>query len=182
MALVDEDYSGEWGEQARALDGNARSGRIKRGEDGLTDQQRSFVDALTKTKDITKAYKLAYNTENMRPSSIQREASKLVDSIPIQKAMTARLKEIGEEKGVCEATYIRRMVIENLKAEAMDRRNPGNIRVRCLELLGKIADVGLFNAKKEAETVEARTADQIEQAILARLEKALRVVDAKPLN
>lgn len=74
------------------------------------------------------------------------------------------------------AAQIRRYVTNKLIEESA---NPdARIRMRSLELLGKISDVGLFTDKTEV-TLKHRPTEELEQLLRERL---MKTIDAEPLN
>lgn len=81
------------------------------------------------------------------------------------RALDATLKEFGENV-VGSSTQLRHFVTNKLIAET-DNPDP-RIRVRALELLGKISDVGLFAEKTEV-TVTHQTSKDLKEALRAKL-------------
>lgn len=79
------------------------------------------------------------------------------------------------DKAVVEsAAQIRTFVTNRLLVET---ENPDpRIRIKCLELLGKISDVGLFTEKTEI-TMRHRPTEELEQLLRERLTK---VIEAEP--
>ena len=72
------------------------------------------------------------------------------------------------------AVQLRHTVTNKLIEET---ENPdGRIRLRALELLGKISDVGLFSDKTEL-TITHQTTDDLRQQLRARLEKLVTPLD-----
>jgi hypothetical protein len=80
------------------------------------------------------------------------------------------------DKAVVEsAAQIRTFVTNRLLLET---ENPDpRIRIKCLELLGKISDVGLFTEKTEI-TMRHRPTEELEQLLRERLTK---VIEAEPV-
>ena len=77
------------------------------------------------------------------------------------------LKEFGQSV-VQSATHVRHLVTNKLLLET---ENPDpKVRLRALELLGKISDVGLFAEKSEV-TVTHQTSDELKQKLRQKLEK-----------
>jgi len=60
----------------------------------LTLKQQKFVQEYLITGSASKAYKLAYNTSNMKPTTINRKAKECLDHGKI----TARIKQIRSAK------------------------------------------------------------------------------------
>jgi len=83
------------------------------------------------------------------------------------------LKDYGH-KIVEEAAQVRHMVVNKLIQET---ENPdARIRVKALELLGKVSDVGLFTEKQEI-TITHQTSDDLRERLRRKLEK---MVDITP--
>ena len=86
-------------------------------------------------------------------------------------------KEILEDFGhavVQEAAQIRHMVTNKLVQET---ENPDpRVRLRALELLGKVGDVGLFNEKREVTVTHQTTAD-VKERLRTKLE---RLIESAP--
>jgi hypothetical protein len=75
------------------------------------------------------------------------------------------------------AAQLRRYVTNKLVAESA---NPdARIRMKSLELLGKISDVGLFTDKTEI-TLKHRPTEELEQLLRERLMKTIDAEPAKP--
>lgn len=85
------------------------------------------------------------------------------------------LKDYGH-KIVEEASQVRHMVVNKLIQET---ENPdARIRVKALELLGKVSDVGLFTEKQEI-TVTHQTSDDLRNRLRQKLEK---MIDITPVG
>lgn len=85
------------------------------------------------------------------------------------------------------ATQIRHLVTNKLLLET---ENPDpRIRIRALELLGKISDVGLFAEKSEV-TITHQTSDEIRERLRSKLEKLINpeaaedavIIDDTPID
>lgn len=61
---------------------------------GLTPKQEKFCREFIKCGNASEAYRKAYNAENMKPETINRKASELLDNGKI----TARVQELDKEK------------------------------------------------------------------------------------
>ena len=64
----------------------------------LTTKQRKFADEYIKSGNATQAYKLAYSTKNMAPTSINSEATKTLRKPNIKTYIDSRLKELSNSK------------------------------------------------------------------------------------
>lgn len=124
-------------------------------------------------------YDLAENEEKANKKLIQK-------SSPIKKpatyyAVNDILKEFSV-KVVENATQIRLLVTNNLILETANE-DP-KIRIRALELLGKITDVGLFTEKSEV-TINQRSSKELVDSLRAKIHKLMTpadVVDVKEVT
>ena len=64
----------------------------------LTTKQQKFADEYIKSGNATQAYKLAYSTKNMAPTSINSEATKTLRKPNIKTYIDSRLKELSNSK------------------------------------------------------------------------------------
>jgi hypothetical protein len=110
------------------------------------------------------------------PHVLQQQSSikALTKKTPAALLLTERiLKEYGHQI-VQEAAQVRHMVVNKLIQET---ENPdARIRVKALELLGKVSDVGLFTEKQEI-TITHQTSDDLRQRLRQKLE---RLIDVTP--
>jgi Asp/Glu/hydantoin racemase len=118
---------------------------------------------------LSDAYREAYSTENMKPSTVNREAHGLMATPKI----TARVERLQRQKDraiVAASLSDRERVLTKLRG-LMDTEEGGaaiNAQLRAAELLGK--SVGLFKDVQVQEETP-RTAAEIEaelEALLAR--------------
>jgi hypothetical protein len=124
-------------------------------------------------------YDLAENEEKANKKLIQK-------SSPIKKpatyyAVNDILKEFSV-KVVENATQIRLLVTNNLILETANE-DP-KIRIRALELLGKITDVGLFTEKSEV-TINQRSSKELVDSLRAKIHKLMTpadIVDVKEVT
>ncbi len=111
------------------------------------------------------------------PSALQTKDSvnNLTKKTPAALLLTEQiLREYGH-KIVQEAAQVRHMVLNKLVQET---ENPdARIRIKALELLGKVSDVSLFTEKQEI-TVTHQTSDDLRARLRSKLE---RLKDVTPL-
>lgn len=94
----------------------------------------------------------------------------LVNQTPAALLMTKSIIEEFGHKVVQEAERVRHLVMNKLVVET---ENPDpRVRLRALELLGKMGDVGLFTEKKEV-TITHQTSDDVRERLRARLARLL---------
>jgi len=137
---------------------------------GLTVKQEIFCQEVAKGSNLSAAYRVAYDTTNMKPAVVNSEACKLMARPIIAERVNAIITE-NRAKTSLDANRIRQHVIDKLWQESQASANSAAVRVRALELLGKMTDVSLFTERVQTETVTARDATEIEQAIREKLAK-----------
>jgi hypothetical protein len=104
---------------------------------------------------------------------------KLLSKSPGAIAHVQRLLSEYEEQVVVEAARLRNYVTNKLILESDD--NDAKIRIRALELLGKISDVGLFTEKSEI-TYKTQSDEELDKSLEERIQAILNknVVDITP--
>ena len=155
---------------------------IGKGADGLTSGQRRYVSALAADMPRADAYALAYETPPGTPRNVLRvSAHQALQSPAVQRAL-ASVRASIQDGLILDAQSIREFVQARLIAEATDDASPASARVRALELIGKVADVRLFERVQSAPTV---TASDLRDALMRRLQALAPSNDddaPKPLN
>jgi len=118
-------------------------------------------------QDIAAKITVAY-ADDPEKTSKQVTESRTAELTPASLVLTNNiLKEFGQSV-VQSATHVRHLVTNKLLLET---ENPDpKVRLRALELLGKISDVGLFAEKTEV-TVTHQTSDELKQKLRQKLEK-----------
>ena len=112
------------------------------------------------------------------PTALQtRSAVKAITrKTPAALLLTEKILQDFGHKVVQEASQVRHMVVNKLIQET---ENPdARIRVKALELLGKVSDVGLFTEKQEI-TITHQTSDDLRDRLRRKLQK---MVDITPLE
>lgn len=99
----------------------------------LTPKQETFCQEYIKCGNASEAYRKAYNTENMKPESINRKASELLDNVKV----TARIQELDKEKkneAIADAQEIQETLTRLLRGEVQEECVVvENIHVGCSE-------------------------------------------------
>lgn len=111
------------------------------------------------------------------PTALQQKAAirGLTKKTPAALLLTEKILQDYGHKIVEEASQVRHMVVNKLVQET---ENPdARIRIKALELLGKVSDVGLFTEKQEI-TVTHQTSDDIRDRLRRKLERLM--VDVTP--
>ena len=106
------------------------------------------------------------------PPSLQTKAAVkgLTKKTPAALVLTERILQDYGHRIVEEAAQVRHMVVNKLIQET---ENPdARIRVKALELLGKVSDVGLFTEKQEI-TVTHQTSDDLKERLRRKLERMM---------
>jgi hypothetical protein len=131
------------------------------------------IEANAEDKDIAATLAVSY-AENPDKTSKAATPKRVANLTPATLLMTDRiLKDFGHSV-VKSATQVRHLVTNKLIEET---ENPDpRIRIRALELLGKISDVGLFAEKSEV-TITHQTTDDLKDRLR---EKLTRLVNPEP--
>lgn len=123
------------------------------------------IEANAEDKDVAAALAVAY-AEDPEKTSKAATPKRVANLTPATLLMTDRiLKDFGHSV-VKSATQVRHLVTNKLIEET---ENPDpRIRIRALELLGKISDVGLFAEKTEV-TITHQTTDDLKERLREKL-------------
>jgi hypothetical protein len=144
-----------------------------RNEHGLTAKQEAFAQEASKGCTLAEAYRTAYAAENMKPSTIHKQAIETMNH-PMVAARVKRLVEERNRNSSHDAARIRQTVIDGLLAEAINPRNPPASRIRAMELLGKLDTVGAFRDRVITEDAATDTS-QLQQQLEDKLAALLKV-------
>jgi len=127
------------------------------------------IDVDSNDKDVAAALATSY-AEDPEGTSKQATASRVSKLTPATLLLTDKiLKDFGHS--VVESSVQLRHLVTNKLIEESD--NPdARIRIRALELLGKISDVGLFAEKSEV-TITHQTTDDIKEKLRTKLTKLI---------
>tara|TARA_R100001377_G_scaffold43036_3_gene24278 strand:- start:281 stop:871 length:591 start_codon:yes stop_codon:yes gene_type:complete len=143
------------------------------------------VDTTKEDKDVAAKLAIAY-AEDPEKTSKKVTAKKAATLTPASLLMTnSILQEFGQSV-VDSAVQIRHMVTNKLVLET-DNPDP-RVRIRALELLGKISDVGLFAEKSEV-TITHQSTDDLRGKLRSKLAKLVNpeeedaiVIDGKSMD
>ena len=131
------------------------------------------IEPTKEDKDIAAALAVAYADD---PEKTSKKASpkKIAALRPASLIMTDNiLTEFGQSV-VDSATQIRHLVTNKLLLET--ENSDAKIRIRALELLGKVSDVGLFAEKSEV-TITHQSSDDLRAKLRGKLEKLIRPIE-----
>jgi len=151
------------------------------GEHGLD------LEPTKEDKDVAAKLVTSY-ADNPEGTSKKASTKKLATLTPASLLLTnSILKEFGQSV-VESSMQIRHLVTNKLLLET-DNPDP-RVRIRALELLGKISDVGLFAEKSEV-TITHQSTDDLREKLRSKLSKLVNpadevenaiVIDGEPLN
>jgi len=131
------------------------------------------VKPTKEDEDVAAKLAVAY-ADDPEKTSKKATQNKLSTLTPASLVLTNNiLTEFGQSV-VQSATHVRHLVTNKLLLET---ENPdAKVRLRALELLGKISDVGLFAEKTEV-TVTHQTSDELKQKLRQKLKKLEKLVN-----
>jgi len=133
--------------------------------DTMTPKQSAFASFVASGDSQAEAYRKAYDASGMADQVVRNEASALARKDKVKKAIV-RLKEADKVEARGREMLTNDWVIEKLRDEAVNDRNPASTRVRALELLGKTG--GLFDESTHI-TFEQRSPEEIEKELVEKL-------------
>jgi len=131
------------------------------------------VEPTTEDEDTAAKLTLAY-ADNPEKTSKKVSDKRAATLPPAALMMTHNILTQFGHSVVQSATQVRHLVTNKLIEET---ENPDpRVRIRALELLGKISDVGLFTEKTEV-TITHRTTDELRESLRVKLAKLVNPVD-----
>lgn len=142
----------------------------------LLEEHGLDVTSTRETDDIAAKLALSYASD---PVKTKKSASnKRVAALPPAALMTTHsiLNEFGHS--IVESAVQVRHLVTNKLIEETENPDP-RVRIRALELLGKISDVGLFAEKSEV-TITHQTTDELKDKLRAKLEKLVGMEEINP--
>ncbi len=128
----------------------------------MTPKQEAFCMAYIETGNATRAYRLAYDAENMQNSTISNEAYKLMKDHDI----TMRIKELQEQYAELNKVTVETLTHELSEAQEIARQE-GQAGAFVSATTAKAKLHGLLIKRVETKEVETRTPEQIDAEILA---------------
>ena len=156
------------GSQGSEVDGSGL--QSERAKYGLTVKQEAFCVAMLRgSASASAAYREAYDTSNMKPSSVHRRAHDVLTNVKVQARLDAGY--LVKERDELHSHASRRdFVLERLTVEATDAVSD-SARVAALGLLGK--HEAMFTDKVQHEEPDMRSAAEIREALEAKLKGLL---------
>jgi hypothetical protein len=143
----------------------------------LTHKQKTFAKQVALGKPKTEAYRIAYDTK-AKPPSVASDACKL-SKHPDITLMIEAYKRAFEAREYQKPERLRELVIHQLTEMALNPEVKDAQRIRSLELLGKVSEVGAFTERKETKVIHESS--KIKEKLLEQL-KTIINVDAKELD
>ena len=135
------------------------------------------IEPTAEDKDVAAKLAISY-ADNPEKTSKKVTAKRASTLTPASLLMTnSILQEFGQSVAES-AVQIRHLVTNKLVLEA---ENPdARVRIRALELLGKISDVGLFSEKSEI-TVTHQSTEDLKENLRAKLAKLVNPEKSNPV-
>lgn len=155
-------------------------GAVGAKQSALTAKQKRFAEGVAMGKSKAQAYREAYNSK-AKPGHQSLEGQRLAANPAIAQQVEA-LKLAGEAAKYATPAALRALVIERLTQHAIDEDIAPAQRLRALELLGKVTEIGAFTERREIIT--QRDPGAARAALLDGIRAALRAsaIDAVPAN
>ena len=122
------------------------------------------------TMSISDAYREAYQTGNMLPATVRREASRLMTNNNVT-TMVKRLRDEYERNKQIKEMSSRDLVIEKLKHFIENGENTDTVKLRAVEILARAS--GMFVDRVETKNVD-RESGEIAAEIESKLAELLR--------
>jgi hypothetical protein len=146
-------------------------------EKELTHKQKTFAKQVAMGKTKADAYRHAYDSEG-KPVTASANAQKLMGNTRIQLLIEAYSRAF-EAREYRKPERLRELVIHQLTEMALDPDVKDAQRIKSLELLGKVSEVGAFTERKETKIIHESS--KIKEKLLDQL-KTIINIDAKEIN
>lgn len=117
----------------------------------LTAKQKKFAKGVAEGMTKADAYRLAYDTKG-KPTTVATDASQ-ESKKPHVDLMIEAYKRAFEAREYHKPAQIRELLINQLVQHSLNEDFPPAQRVKSLELLGKLSDVGAFTERKESVVI-----------------------------
>lgn len=136
-----------------------------KGKGQLTHKQKQFAKGVAKGLTKSDAYRNAYDTQ-MKPNAVASSANKLAKRPDIQLLIDA-YSQANHAKEYHSPLRLRELVIHQLTMHALSEDVPPAQRIKSLELLGKVTEVGAFTERKESVVIHESS--KLKQKLLDQL-------------
>jgi len=147
------------------------------GDKQLTHKQKTFAKQVALGKPKAQAYKIAYDS-NGNPITASANAQKLMGDTRI-KLLVEAYSRAFEAREYQKPERLRELVIHQLTEMALNPEVKDAQRIRSLELLGKVSEVGAFTERKETKVIHESS--KIKEKLLEQL-KTIINVDATEID
>ena len=140
-----------------------------KGNRQFTHKQKQFAKGVAMGKTQAQAYRDAYNTK-ASPTVVAGDASKLAGTPHISLLIDA-YRASYEAREYQKPERLRELVIHQLTVMALNPEVKDAQRIKSLELLGKVSEVGAFTERKETKVIhessklKERLLDQLKTVI-----------------
>jgi len=142
----------------------------------LTSKQREYARKLAEgTMSKRQAYKETYNAHS--PYTLSSDPYKLASDPRVVQEVNAYRVAIEAEK-LRNPTQLKALLVQQLVQHSLDENFPPAQRMKALELIGKLYEVGAFEERKTTTVIHKKSGD-IKAQLLERI-KAVIDVDSKP--
>ena len=143
----------------------------------LTHKQKEFAKQVALGKPKTVAYRHAYDTK-AKPPSVASDAHRLSQNPEIS-LMVEAYKRAFEAREYRNPERLRELVIHQLTEMALNPEVKDAQRIKSLELLGKVSEVGAFMERKETKVIHESS--KIREKLLDQI-KTIINIDAKVID
>jgi len=143
----------------------------------LTHKQKTFAKQVALGKPKTEAYRIAYDTKGKK--STQAVYAHKVANNDNVKLMIEAYSRAFEAREYQKPERLRELVIHQLTEMALNPEVKDAQRIRSLELLGKVSEVGAFTERKETKVIHESS--KIKEKLLEQL-KTIINVDATEID
>lgn len=137
----------------------------------LTHKQKTFAKQVALGKPKTEAYRIAYDTKGKK--STQAVNAHVVSNNENVKLMIEAYKRAFEAREYQKPERLRELVIHQLTEMALNPEVKDAQRIRSLELLGKVSEVGAFMDRKETKIIHESS--KIKERLLDQLKTIINV-------
>jgi hypothetical protein len=143
----------------------------------LTHKQKTFAKQVALGKPKTEAYRIAYDTKGKK--STQAVNAHKVSNNDNVKNMIEAYSRAFEAREYQKPERLRELVIHQLTELALNPEVKDAQRIRSLELLGKVSEVGAFTERKETRVIHESS--KIKERLLEQL-KTIINIDASEID
>lgn len=141
------------------------------GDKQLTHKQKTFAKQVALGKPKAQAYRIAYDTKG-NPITASANAQKLMGDTRI-KLLVEAYSRAFEAREYQKPERLRELVIHQLTEMALNPEVKDAQRIRSLELLGKVSEVGAFTERKETKVIHESS--KIKEKLLEQLKTIINV-------